>query len=227
MTGHLVKHGLASGGRAGSSVDSTLAFVASGAVFGLAAGFAPGPLLALVLARSMRYGAREGVKVAVAPLVSDPPIVLLAVFVFARVATTDPILGVVALAGGVLLVYLAVEIVRAPPEPGRDPPGQAGSLLRGVATNLLNPHPYLFWLTVGAPTVVSARAAGGAAPAGFLAAMYGCLIAAKVLVAVAGGQGRVRLAGRSYLLTLRVLAAALAAIGLLSVWDGLRYLVGM
>lgn len=208
-------------------MDSTLAFVASGAVFGLAAGFAPGPLLALVLARSMRYGAREGVKVAVAPLVSDPPIVLLAVFVFARVATTDPILGVVALAGGVLLVYLAVEIIRAPPEPGRDPPGQAGSLLRGVATNLLNPHPYLFWLTVGAPTVVSARAAGGAAPAGFLAAMYGCLIAAKVLVAVAGGQGRVRLAGRSYLLTLRVLAAALAAIGLLSVWDGLRYLGGM
>ena len=36
-----------------------------------------------------------------------------------------------------------------------------------------------------------------------------------------------RLAGRSYLLTLRVLAAALAAIGLLSVWDGLRYLGGM
>ena len=205
-------------------MDSTLAFVVSGLVFGLAAGFAPGPLLALVLARSVRYGAREGVKVALAPLVSDPPIILLAVLVFARVATTDPILGVVALAGGGFLVYLAAEIVRAPPAPGRDRPGRTGSLLRGVATNLLNPHPYLFWLTVGAPTVVSASAAGGAAPVGFLAAMYGCLIGAKVLVAVAGGRGRVHLAGRSYVLTLRLLAAALAVIGLLSAWDGLGYL---
>lgn len=205
-------------------MDSTLAFVVSGAVFGLAAGFAPGPLLALVLARSVRYGAREGVQVALAPLVSDPPIILLAVLVFARVATTDPILGMVALAGGGFLVYLAVEIVRAPPAPGRERPGRAGSLLRGVAANLLNPHPYLFWLTVGAPMVVSASAAGGAAPAGFLAAMYGCLIGAKVLVAVAGGQGRVHLAGRSYLVTQRLLAAALAAIGLLSVRDGLGYL---
>lgn len=205
-------------------MDSTLAFVVSGLVLGLAAGFAPGPLLALVLARSVRYGAREGVKVALAPLVSDPPIILLAVLVFAQVATTDPILGTVALAGGAFLVYLAVEIVRSPAEPGRDRPGRAGSLLRGVAANLLNPHPYLFWLTVGAPTVVSAHAVGGAAPIGFLAAMYTCLIGAKVLVAVAGGRGRVRLAGRSYLLTLRLLAAALAVIGLLSVWDGLRYL---
>ncbi len=205
-------------------MDSALAFVVSGAVFGLAAGFAPGPLLALVLARSVRYGAREGVKVAVAPLVSDPPIILLAVVIFARVATTDAILGAVALAGGGFLVYLAVEIVRAPPAPGRDRPGRAGSLLRGVAANLLNPHPYLFWMTVGAPTVISARAAGGAAPAGFLAAMYGCLIGAKVLVAVAGGQGRAHLAGRSYVFILRLLAAALAAIGLLSVWDGLGYL---
>ncbi len=207
-------------------MDSTLAFVVSGLVFGLAAGFAPGPLLALVLARSVRYGAREGVKVALAPLVSDPPIILLAVLVFAQVATTDPLLGVVALAGGAFLVYLAVEIVRAPPAPGPERPGRAGSLLRGVAANLLNPHPYLFWLTVGAPTLAGAHAVGGAAPVGFLAAMYGCLIGAKVLVAVAGGQGRVRLAGRSYLLTLRLLAAALAVIGLLSVWDGLRYLGG-
>ena len=208
-------------------MESTLAFVVSGAVFGLAAGFAPGPLLALVLARSMRYGAREGVKVALAPLISDPPIVLLAVFVFARVATTDPILGVVALAGGGFLVYLAAEIVRAPPAPDRDRPGRAGSLLRGVAVNLLNPHPYLFWLTVGAPTVVGARAVGGAAAVGFLAAMYGCLIGAKILVAVAGGQGNVHLAGRSYAFTLHLLAAALAAIGLLSVWDGLGYLGAM
>ena len=207
-------------------MDSTLGFVVSGTVFGLAAGFAPGPLLALVLARSVRYGAREGVKVALAPLLSDPPIVLLAVLVFARVPTTDPILGAVALAGGAFLVHLAVEMVRAPAEPGLERPGRAGSLLRGVAANLLNPHPYLFWLTVGAPTVVGARAAGGAAAAGFLAAMYGCLVGAKVLVAVAGGQGRVRLAGRSYAFTLRLLAAALAAIGLLSVWDGLRVLGG-
>ena len=54
--------------------------------------------------------------------------------------------------------------------------------------------------------------------------MYVCLTGAKMLLAVAAGRGRVRLDSRTYRLTLRVLAAALALLGIRSLWDGIRYL---
>jgi threonine/homoserine/homoserine lactone efflux protein len=49
---------------------------ASGVLLGLSAGLSPGPMLALVLAQTLRRGPREGCKIALTPLVTDPPIIL-------------------------------------------------------------------------------------------------------------------------------------------------------
>ncbi|MGD0905110.1 MAG: hypothetical protein ABR924_19595 [Terracidiphilus sp.] len=46
----------------------------SGVLLGLFCGLAPGPLLALVLAQTLRHGAREGRKIALSPLVTDAPV---------------------------------------------------------------------------------------------------------------------------------------------------------
>ncbi|MDY6953588.1 MAG: LysE family translocator, partial [Thermodesulfobacteriota bacterium] len=51
--------------------------LAIGIVLGLSAGFAPGPLLALVISQTLRHNAVEGLKVALAPLVTDLPIILI------------------------------------------------------------------------------------------------------------------------------------------------------
>ena len=210
-------------------MDSALGFVASGVVFGLGAGFAPGPLLALVLAESMRHGTAGGVQVAVSPLATDPPIILLSLLLFTTIAEPGPIVGVVSLAGGGVLLYLAAGTLAPLPVPAAGQPTGAGprrfgSFVRGAAANLVNPHPYVFWLVVGAPTLVQARAAGGLAAVGFLAGMYSCLVGAKVLAAVAAGRGRVRLDGRYHRPALRLLAAALALLGVRSLWAGLQYL---
>lgn len=213
-----------------ASMDSTLGFVASGAAYGLAAGFAPGPLLALVLAESVRRGTAGGVQVAFAPLLTDPVIVLLALLAYTRIAEPGPLVGVVALAGAAVLLSLAAGMLAPqppPPQAGPRPAAAAhrfGPLARGLAANLSNPHPYLFWLTVGAPTLAQARASGGTAAAGFLAAMYCCLVGVKVFAAVAAGQGGKRLGGRRHVLALRLLAGVLVLLAVRSAWDGLGYL---
>ena len=69
-----------------------------------------------------------------------------------------------------------------------------------------------------------ARASGLPAATGFVAAMYCCLVGAKVLVAVAAGRGRDRLARHHHVLLLRVLAGVLALLGVRSLVDGLGYL---
>ena len=213
-------------------MDSALGFIAAGVAYGLGAGVAPGPLLALVLAESVRRGPAAGVQVAVAPLLTDPPVILLSLLLYVRIAEPGPLVGIVALAGGGVLLYLAAGILKpAPPlplplpaagSPSGTGPRRFGPLGRGVAANLTNPHPYLFWLTVGAPTL--ARGEGGLAAAGFLGGMYLCLVGAKVLAAVAAGRGRDRLASRSQLLLLRVLAGSLVLLGARSLWDGLGFL---
>ena len=63
-------------------MEEVLGFVVPGIVLGLAAGLAPGPLLVLVVAHSVRHGTREGVKVAIAPLITDLPIIGLAILGF-------------------------------------------------------------------------------------------------------------------------------------------------
>ena len=45
-----------------------IALLTAAAVYGLSAGFSPGPLLALVIAQTIRFGFREGARAAMAPL---------------------------------------------------------------------------------------------------------------------------------------------------------------
>lgn len=46
-----------------------LYFLTVGTVLGLSAGFAPGPLLALVISETLRHGIPAGVRVALAPII--------------------------------------------------------------------------------------------------------------------------------------------------------------
>lgn len=48
------------------------------------------PLLALVLAQTLRHGPREGCKIALTPLVTDAPIILVALVVAAKLAQLSP-----------------------------------------------------------------------------------------------------------------------------------------
>ncbi len=64
-----------------------LEFLISGVVFGLAAGIAPGPLLALVFSETLKYEKKEGVKVAISPLITDLPIVIFVLFMLSTLSS--------------------------------------------------------------------------------------------------------------------------------------------
>ena len=68
--------------------------LASGALLGLSCGLAPGPLLALVLAQTLRHGPREGCKIALTPLATDAPIIVAALVMAAKLAQLRSLLGV-------------------------------------------------------------------------------------------------------------------------------------
>jgi threonine/homoserine/homoserine lactone efflux protein len=205
-------------------MTGTLAYAAG---LGLAAGFAPGPLLALVIAQSLRNGTREGLKVAVAPLLTDGPIVALAVLLVAVVAESHrELLGAISLAGATFVAFIAWETVRSmPPGPGAaEAPSRAWT--RGAIVNALSPHPYLFWTMVGAPQLILAWRAGPGEAAAFLAGFYACLIGAKAGVAALVGRSAGFLGGRAYRVVLVILGLLLAAFAVLMAIEGIRMMGG-
>jgi threonine/homoserine/homoserine lactone efflux protein len=161
---------------------------------GLGAGLSPGPLQTLVVTSALRRGFGAGVRVAIAPLLTDAPIIALTV----AVVSTIPDRGVraIGIAGGLALVAMGIwEIARARRHSTEESEMSAGSddVLRGVIVNGLNPHPWLFWIGVGAPLLVTAwRVTPGRALA-YLAGFYLTIIGSKVAIAGVVAVGRQRL----------------------------------
>ena len=196
----------------------------SGLILGLAAGVSPGPLLTLIVQQTVRHGVREGVKVAAVPLITDVPIVAATVVVVVRAGNLQGALGAISLAGAAFLAYLAYEsftedlttvaVLEAAPR----------SVQKGVLANLLNPHPYLFWSTVGATFLQSAWAVSVWNVVWFLLGWYGALVGSKVAIAMFVGSGRDVLRSRWYALLARALGVALLVFAVRFTRDGARYL---
>lgn len=202
-----------------------LEYLGSGMVLGLAAGLAPGPLLALVLAQSIRYGTREGLKVAAAPLITDVPIVILSVaLVGAAASAATGLLGAISLAGAIFVAYLGIESLRTTGVEAGRPDEAPRSWARGATVNALSPHPYLFWITVGAPVLLLAWEQGPLAAAAFLAGFYACLVGAKMVLAVVAGRSGGRLRGGAYRAVMAVLGGLLLLFAFRLGIEGLRLL---
>jgi len=202
-----------------------LEYLGSGMVLGLAAGLAPGPLLALVLAQSIRYGTREGLKVAAAPLITDVPIVILSVaLVGAAASAATGLLGAISLAGAIFVAYLGIESLRTTGVEAGRPDEAPRSWARGATVNALSPHPYLFWITVGAPILLLAWEEGPLAAAAFLAGFYACLVGAKMVLAVVAGRSGGRLRGGAYRAVMAVLGGLLLLFAFRLGIEGLRLL---
>jgi threonine/homoserine/homoserine lactone efflux protein len=206
-------------------MSETIGFLGAGVVFGLSAGFSPGPLMALVISQSLRHGAAEGMKAAFAPLATDLPIILVSVLVLSRLSMYRPVLGGIAILGGLFVAFLAWGTFRANRVSldARDA-APRNSLLKGAAVNALSPHPWLFWLTVGAPTLLKAWAGGAVPAAAFVAGFYACLVGAKVALALLAGRAGERLQGSAYRCLMRILGALLLVFAVWLLRDGLQLL---
>jgi threonine/homoserine/homoserine lactone efflux protein len=166
-------------------------------------------MLTLVLSHALRYRSREGIKVALAPLITDPPIIAAALFLSLQVREMQTVLAGLSLFGAAYLIYLGYETLHITAGALRAAQSNPQSLLKGIVTNYLNPHPYLFWFTVGAPLLSNAQNRPLLQAAVFLTAFYLFLVGSKMLLAWIAGSSRFLIQGRVYTWTMHILGLAL------------------
>ena len=194
--------------------------LSSGFVLGLTAGVAPGPLLTLVVSQTLTYGVKDGIKVAMAPLITDPPIILLALFIGAQFASNPLPLGILSLAGAVYIFYLAWEQLTMSPVEEPSTRAEAKSVRKGVLANLLNPHPYMFWITVGIPFMLKTWASGPLGAMLWMLTFYIMLVGSKIGLAVMISRSRQWIHGAGYVWLNRILGVLLLFFAVKLAFDG-------
>ncbi|MFW2371619.1 MAG: LysE family translocator [Gammaproteobacteria bacterium] len=201
-----------------------LYYLITGVLFGLAAGFSPGPLLALVIFETLEHGIGSGIKVAVAPIITDIPIIVITLFVFTQLSGFESLLGIISLMGGCYVLYMGYQSIRLNSLDTNQTKTKPKSLTKGILTNAVSPHPYLFWISVGAPTVTKSLGTNIVAPFLFIGAFYTLLVGSKVVLAILVGKSKSIMSDNVYSYTMKFLGLALLAFSVVLFVDGLKLL---
>jgi threonine/homoserine/homoserine lactone efflux protein len=193
----------------------TLAPVLGALGIGVALAGAPGPVQAILLAESVRGGVRRGTQALLGAFATWATL-LLAVALGVSLAPPEGIIfRILRLAGGALLIWLAVDGFRADDAPdGTDRRRSLPPVARGSLAVLLNPGAWLFLGAVASPVFANASALGGLAN-GLLAAlaMMAGTVAGDLGVVLLGAYGMRRVEEHRALLVRRLLAVLLGVLG--------------
>lgn len=197
----------------------------AGITLGLYAGFSPGPLLILIISQTLKHDYKEGVKVAFAPLITDTPIIMVSLLFLSIVATYSSILGIISICGGLYLIYLAYESFKTKGLTEDIKVEEPRSLQKGVMLNLLNPSPYLFWITIGGPLIIPAYMENSLSPLVFLVGFYALLVGSKIVLAYAASKSQGFITGRTYIYIMRILGILLVIFALYFLNQGVHLLI--
>ena len=121
---------------------------------------APGPVTAVTITKgASRPGA--GALIALGHGIIEMPLIVLIGLGFATVLAVPAVRVVVGIAGGLVLIWMSVGMLRTPVQAfaERREVG-SGCVLAGLTTTAANPYWFVWWATVGAALVASASAWG-------------------------------------------------------------------
>ncbi|UCH13988.1 MAG: LysE family translocator [Bacteroidales bacterium] len=200
------------------------AYLLLGISMGLTAGLSPGPLLMLLISETIKQNRKAGILIACVPLITDLPIVLISLFILNVISDYHYILGIISILGAIYLGYQAYENIRLKNIAHGIDELKPKSLKKGIITNFLNPNPYLFWMTIGAPTVIKGYSTGIFLSLSFVIAFYLFLVGSKIIVALLVDRSKSLLKSSLYVILVRILGLILLGFSLLFIKEGLIHL---
>ena len=153
---------------------SLIALLLTATAISLTGVMAPGPVTAVTITKSaLRPGA--GALVALGHGIIEIPLIVLIGLGFATVLAVPGVRVVVGLAGGAVLIWMSVGLLRTGEQVSHERREvRSGCVLAGVTATVANPYHFVWWATVGATLVASASAWGIVGIVAFALAHWAC-----------------------------------------------------
>lgn len=199
-----------------------ISFLILGIIFGLSSGISPGPLQTLVVSETLKNNRKNGIKVAIAPFITDPFIILMTTLILSKLSNFDLILGSISIIGSIFLSYLAYKNIIFEKFTFRKIE-KIKSLEKGIIANFLNPNPYIFWFTVGGPTVLKALEVNIYTAIFFFIGFYFFLFGSLMSIAIIVDEYRNVLKSDIYKYLVKFTGILLLFFALSFLIDGLRF----
>jgi len=190
---------------------------------GIALASAPGPVQAVLLTEAVRGGIPRGLRALAGSTLTFASICLVLALGLSVARPSGVVLRTLKVAGGALLLWLAVDGFRSKYEVGQMAGERRGlhPTARGSLAIVLNAGAWLFLAAVASPLLLSAARSGGRGTA--VLAALALVVGAGTGdfgVVLLGGLGLRRAGGRVVLWAQRVLATLLAGLGIWLIVQG-------
>ena len=196
-------------------------YLFQGAVYGLTAASQPGPFQTYIISQTLTRGWKRTLPAALAPLISDGPIILLCVLVLTQVPVWMQ--RGLHIAGGLFILYLAYGAYKTWKNFNLSVPAveteTRQSVLKAAMMNALNPNPYIFWTLVTGPVLLQGWRESPVNGIGFLAGFYISMILCLVLIIIVFGIAS-RFGSKVNRTMLGISAIALFCFGGYQLWQG-------
>ena len=196
-------------------------YLLQGIGYGLAAASQPGPLQTYLISQSVTRGWKRTLPAALAPLLSDGPIVTLCLLALSQMPSW--LERFLYIAGGSFVLYLAYGTYKSwknfeVQTPAAESGG--GSIFKAALMNILNPNPYIFWTLVTGPILIKGWREAPVNGIGFMAGFYFTMISSLAgLILVFSLSSR--FGPRFSRTLLGISALALLGFGLYQLWLGM------
>ena len=197
-----------------------LLYILQGLTLGFAAGAQPGPFQTYIITQTLANGWRKTLIAAFAPLVSDGPIIILAVFVLKQMP--ESLQRGLYIAGGIFILFLAYTSFKQWRnfDENTTEKSKTQNIWKAALMNFISPGPYIFWSLVSGPIFLQGLSEAPQNGIGFMLAFYGAMISLNLALIVILGQASQK-HGRFRRILLLVATIALSLFGIYQLYRGI------
>ena len=200
-----------------------LSVLLTGILLGITAGFTPGPLFSLTIAETLKYNLKEGIKIAAAPLFTDIPVILASFYVASLLSNISLFLGLISVIGAFVMAYYGYNTISIKTIKVDLKNAKPNSFRKGIITNYLNPHLYVFQFTVSGPIMIKALKFSIISPFLYIIGFMATLVLSKILIAFIAHKSKNFMNSKAYVYTVRAMGIILFLFAINLFTDGLKY----
>ncbi len=187
-------------------------FFVIGLLLGISAGVSPGPLMAVLISETLKGNIKNGVIISIVPVLTDIPLIIILLIFLHKIEYQEMIIKVLSFCGFIVLFYYGIKDIFTSKVNLDINKSSIGSLKKGLLTNILNPHPYIFWGLIGVPFMV-----GGTIfqMIGFVSGFFAGIVGSKIAIALVTEKSKKFINSRYYIYLIRGSGIVLIIFGMI------------